>query len=181
MNGNVKKKRTLRLTYAALCLALTVVLPFVTGNNLALGNMLSLIHLPVLLCGLICGPGYGAAVGLVAPFLRFLIVSRPPLLNAIPMAPELLVYGLVTGILYRVFPKKAVWIFPSMLIAMLLGRIAGGTVKLLLLGLGYLDSYSFTTFLTAYFVTSLPGIALQLVVIPLIVLALKKGKFLPDD
>ena len=180
MKSNTKKMRTLRLTYAALCLALAVVLPFVTGNDLALGNMLSLIHLPVLLCGLICGPGYGASVGIAAPFVRFLIVGRPPLLNAIPMAPELMIYGLVTGLLYRVFPKKTVWLFPSMLIAMLAGRIAGGTVKLLLLGLGYLDSYSFHAFVTAYFVTSLPGIILQLVLIPLILIALKKGKFLPD-
>lgn len=174
------KKFVLKLSYSAVCLALALILPFLTGNDFRLGNMLCLMHIPVLLCGVLCGWEYGAMVGLVAPLLRFVLFSRPPLLTAIPMAPELLVYGLVIGLLYKAMPKKLGYMFPTLIIAMICGRIAGGAAKIVLLGLGYLEGYSIGAWFSAYFTVAIPGIILQLVLIPIIVTALKKAKLVPN-
>lgn len=180
--GKMKKdkKFVLKLSYSAVCLALALILPFLTGNDFRLGNMLCLMHIPVLLCGVLCGWEYGAMVGLVAPLLRFVLFSRPPLLTAIPMAPELLVYGLVIGLLYKAMPKKLGYLFPTLIIAMICGRIAGGAAKIVLLGLGYLEGYSLSAWFSAYFTVAIPGIILQLVLIPIIVTALKKAKLVPN-
>ena len=87
-----------KLTYSAACLALALVLPFVTGNIPDIGNMLCPMHIPVLLCGFLCGGFWGTAVGAVAPILRSLIFGRPYLYPAaLAMMFELAIYGLLAG------------------------------------------------------------------------------------
>ena len=72
----------LKLCYAAVCLALCMVLPFLTGQIPQIGSMLSPMHIPVLLAGYLCGPWWAAAVGVIAPLLRHAIFSMPPLMTA---------------------------------------------------------------------------------------------------
>ena len=160
-----------RLTTAAMCLALCYVLPFLTGQIPAMGQLLCPMHLPVLLCGLLCGWPYGLAVGLVAPLLRSATLYYPPLFpTAVSMAVELAVYGLSAAIVYRLLPKRPWRVYPALIGAMIAGRVVGGLFQLLLLGFGYLESYSFSAFLAAYVTGTLPGMALQLLLIPPIVL-----------
>lgn len=168
--------RTKKLVFSALCLALCLVLPFLTANNMALGNMLSLIHLPVLLCGFVCGWPLGLLVGFLAPLLRSVLLSAPPMVVAVPMAFELAVYGLVTGLLYHALREKKGGIYLSLVPAMVLGRIAGGCVKFAMLGLGYVQSFTFTQFISAYVLVQWPAIVIQLVLIPLLVTALDRAK-----
>ena len=169
-----------KLIYAALCLSLCIVLPFLTGQLRDLGNALLPMHLPVLLCGLLCGPQYGLVVGLVAPLLRSLMFSMPPFFpGAVGMCVELAVYGLTIGLLYRLLPKKAEFVYLSLLSSMVAGRLAGGAFKLVLLGLGQLKSYSFAMFLSGYVLEALPGIALQIVLVPLLFFAMKRAKAIP--
>ncbi len=175
MNNHQKK-----VIFAALCLALCIVLPFLTANNRMLGNILCLMHIPVLLCGFLCGPWWGLAVGAIAPILRSATIGMPPMYpTAAAMAFELAVYGLVSGLLYRALPKKPWSIYIALIVAMLAGRIVSGAVQFAFLGLFH-TKYSLETFLTASFVTPWPGILLQIVLIPPIVLALKKAG-LTDD
>ena len=109
---NRTRKNMLRLTYSAVCLALCLVLPFLTGGIPQIGKALSPMHIPVLLCGFICGPLWGAAVGVIAPLLRSVLFQSPPMFPvAISMAFELAVYGVATGIIYKLLPKKFSYIY----------------------------------------------------------------------
>lgn len=178
MKKEILKIDLRRLTYAAACLALALLLPLVTGNIPEIGNMLCPMHIPVLLCGFLCGGLWGTAVGAVAPILRSLIFGRPVLYpSALAMMFELAVYGLLAGLLYRIFPKKPGYVYASLLCAMLGGRVAGGLAQLVLLGLGG-KGMTAAYFFTEYFVNAWPGILVQLALIPLVVIALRRSKLM---
>ena len=119
----MNKQHIKKLTYSAICLALCLVLPFLTGQIPQIGSALCPMHLPVLLAGFLCGPWWAAAVGLIAPLLRHAIFAMPPLLTAIAMSFELLTYGLITGICYRLLPRKTSSIYISLIAAMIAGRL----------------------------------------------------------
>lgn len=177
----MKKNGILRLVYAALCLALAIVLPFVTGQIPQFGQMLSPMHLPALLCGFLCGWQYGALVGVIAPLLRYALFGMPPIVPVgIPMAFELAVYGMVAAILYSKLSKKVINIYVALIGAMLAGRIVGGIAKAVLLGIQN-TSFPISLFVTSYFVETIPGIISQIIIIPLIVIALRKAKLLPNE
>lgn len=161
-----------------MCLALAQLLPMVTGTVPKIGNMLCPMHIPVLLCGFLCGYKWGLLVGFVAPLMRSFIFSMPPLFpEATSMAFELATYGLVVALVYNALPKKTVNIYVSLAVAMLSGRIVWGVVRLLLLGLADVN-FSFQIFVTSGFVTALPGIILQFIIVPLVVMLVKKTKFI---
>jgi len=151
---------------SALFTALALVLPFLTGQLPQLGNMLCPMHIPVLLCGFICGPIYGTAVGALCPILRFLLFSMPPIYpTGVAMAFELAAYGLFSGFLHRIFPRKYAFIYPALILSMLAGRAVWGVTYTLIAGMGALD-FGFAAFITAAFVNAFPGIILQIVAIP---------------
>ena len=98
-------KTVKRLVYSALLLALALVLPFLTGQIPQIGSALSPMHIPVLLCGFVCGAPWGMAVGLIAPIMRSLLFQMPPMWpTAFAMAFELAAYGFATGLLYKLLP-----------------------------------------------------------------------------
>ena len=165
------------LTYAAICLALCLVLPFLTGQIPQIGSALCPMHLPVLLAGFVCGPWWAAAVGLVAPLLRHLIFGMPPILTAIAMAFELLTYGIVSGLLYRLLPKKTGYIYLSLIGAMIVGRVVWGVVQVIILGLSG-SPFTWAAFWAGAIANAIPGIIVQLVLIPLLVMALKKARII---
>jgi len=128
--------KTKKLIVSALMLALGIVLPLFTAQIKEIGDSLLPMHIPVMLCGLICGWGYGTTVGLCMPFLRSLIFSMPPLYpNAIWMALELAAYGFIIGFLYnRKHKRSLLLLYISLIASMLGGRIVWGVAKLVLLG-----------------------------------------------
>ena len=167
-----------QITTAGLCLALCFVLPFLSGQIRVIGNMLCLIHLPVLLCGFICGGPWGLAVGFVAPLLRSALLHAPVFFpNAVGMAFELGTYGLVSGLLYRRFSKTTGGIYAALLLAMIAGRVVWGAVRFLLAGLAG-SSFPFSAFLAGAVTEAIPGIILQLILIPILVLSLTKTKLM---
>ena len=102
------------MVLSAMFLALAMVLPLLTGQIPQIGKMLSPMHIPVLLCGFFCGPWYGLLVGAIAPVLRSLIFGMPALFpNAFIMCFELATYGCVSGLLYKLLPKKIPYIYVS--------------------------------------------------------------------
>ena len=168
------------LVLAGLCLALCMVLPFLTSQIPQFGRMLSPMHIPVLLCGFLCGWPWGLAVGLIAPPLRYLLFSMPPIFpSGAGMMVELAVYGLCTGLFYRRFPRKPVYLYASLVLAMLLGRLCWGAVRWLFTCFGA-GAFTFQAFLTGAFISAWPGIVCHLLVIPPLVMALKKGGVLKD-
>ena len=176
-----RRNAVLRLAYAGMFLALCLLLPFLTGNNRELGNILCLMHIPVFLCGLICGPIYGATIGLCAPVVRSFLFGMPPFpVVAVPMALELAVYGLLTGLLYRVFPKKTLWLYPNLVISMIVGRIFSIATKYALYALGKTE-FSFLVVCKLNFITTLPGAMLQFLLIPAVMYALKAQGVLSHD
>ncbi len=155
---------------SAMFLALGVVLPFFTGQIKEIGDTLLPMHIPVMLCGLICGGKYGFVCGLLTPFLRAALVGMPPLYpNAVWMSLELATYGFVIGYLYSTFKNKQIWwLYCCLVISMISGRVVWGIAKTILLGVAG-KSFTLHAFIIGGFIDSLPGIVLQLILIPVII------------
>ena len=167
-----------KMVLAALFLALAYMMPFLTGQIPDIGSMLCPMHLPVLLCGFICGWPLGLLVGFVAPLLRSLTLAMPPLFpTAVCMAFELAAYGAVAGLSRRLLPKKKPYIYCSLLVAMIVGRLVWGASMLVCTGIQGAD-FTLSAFLAGAILNALPGIVLQIVLIPVLVMVLEHPKVL---
>lgn len=172
----MKKHNLQNLVLAALFLSLGMVLPFLTMQLKEVGDSLLPMHIPVMLCGILCGYKYGLAIGLMLPFLRSVCFGMPPLYpTAIWMAAELLTYGLVIGWLYKKLPKNIICLYLALIASQISGRIAWGIVKAILLGLSG-KTFTLSLFIGGGFVDAMPGIILQLILIPTVVVMLKRTK-----
>lgn len=168
-----KKKNLINMALAAMFLALALVLPFVTAGIPQIGNALCPMHIPVLLCGFVCGPWYAMGVGFIAPLLRFALFGMPPIMPiGIAMCFELAAYGLVSGLMYKYLPKKKPYIYVSLIGAMLIGRGVWGAARTVLYGLGK-SEFGFAAFISGAFTTAIPGIIIQIILIPLLVMMIE--------
>lgn len=166
-----------RLVLSAVLLALSLILPILTGQLAQFGRMLLPMHLPILLCGFCCGPGYALFTGLFAPLLRFALFGMPqPVPTGLCMAVELAAYGGISGFLYERMKNRAIGCYFSLIVSMLLGRICWAGACMLLYPLLCGTSFTFSMFLAGAFAQAWPGILLQLILIPLLVKALEKAK-----
>jgi len=173
-----KNNNLLKLILAALFLALAYVMPFLTGQIPEIGSMFCPLHIPVLLCGFICGWPYGLAVGVVAPLFRsFTLGMPPPFPTAVCMAFELAAYGLIVGLMYKMLPRKKIFIYVSLLTAMIAGRLVWGAAMFVCMGING-SSFTFSAFLAGAFFNAIPGIIVQIVLIPILVMALDNPKVL---
>ncbi|MFQ6794366.1 ECF transporter S component [Thomasclavelia sp.] len=164
-----------QIVLAAFFLALGLILPFFTMQIPSIGSMLLPMHIPVILCGFVCGGPLGAIVGFIVPLLRSALFTMPPMYpTAVAMAFELAAYGLISGILYNRLSKNVVNTYISLVVAMLGGRVVWGIVSVILYGLAS-QGFTFAIFIAGAFTTAIPGIILQLVLIPAIVIALQKA------
>lgn len=162
-------------------MALGIVLPFITGGIPEIGSRLLPMHIPVLLCGFVCGWPYGLVVGFITPLLRSLLFMMPPMYPvAIAMAFELAAYGALAGIIYKLLPKKDTYVYVTLVLSMLGGRIVWGTLQTILLGFGS-NGFSWALFVSGGFVNAAPGIVLQLILIPVLIIALKDARLIGKD
>jgi len=166
---NIKK-----LCLAAICTVLCYVLPLIF-HSFGIGTMFSPMHFPVLLSGILCGPVYGAFCGLCGPIISSLFSGMPGPAKLITMIPELMVYGLMAGVLWKAFrPKNALLrSYTSLIPAMLAGRIVGGIVSACVY-ITNANTYSLAIWAASYVVGTFPGIIAQLIVLPTVVIILKK-------
>ena len=160
----------------AICLAIGLVLPFVTGQIPTIGKMLSPMHIPVFICGMVLGPLYGGILGLVLPLLRSVIFGMPAIMPDAPaMALELMTYGILAGWLVRLLPRKSLSVFLALVGAMLGGRVVWGVARLLLTVYTG-EPFTLNMFLAGAFVNAVPGIILHLILVPAIVIALRRAR-----
>ncbi len=175
------KKLVLNISLSGMFLALAYVMPFITGQIPEIGKMLCPMHMPVLLCGFICGAPYGLVVGAVAPILRSVTLGMPPILTAVTMSFELAVYGLMAGILYKSLPKKKINIYVSLLSAMIIGRLVEGFASFCVYQMGFdVKPFTFEVFWASAVINALPGIIVQIILVPIIVMLLEKSKFISN-
>lgn len=169
-----------KLVISGLLLAIGIVLPIIFHSYSISGSIFLPMHFPVLLCGLLCGMQYGLITGAAIPFAAFLITSRPPIYpHAISMAFELAAYGFVAAFslkIYSKFMKKELANLIALITAMLAGRVVMAAANLILLGISG-SGYTFEAFLSGAFITALPGIIIQIIFIPAIMLVLDKSGF----
>ncbi|MBO7698472.1 MAG: ECF transporter S component [Erysipelotrichaceae bacterium] len=166
--------RTQKLTLSAMFLAIGQILPFITGQIPEIGKMLCPMHFPIMLCGFVCGPQFGAIVGFICPLLRSILFNMPVMYpSAIGMAFELMTYGLVTGLLSEKLGTDSYKnIYLTLIIAMIAGRLVWGLAQIVLLGIKG-NSFTFSAFMSGALINAVPGIILQLIMIPFIVRFLK--------
>lgn len=174
----MKNKSSIKMVLAALFLAISYLMPFLTGQIPEIGAMLCPLHIPVLICGFICGPVWGVTVGFIAPLFRSLTLGMPPLFpTVVAMAFELAAYGVTAGIMHKILPKKKPYIYCSLLISMLVGRIVWGMAMLICMGING-GAFTFAAFIAGAFTNAIPGIIAQLVLIPILVMLLENPKIL---
>ena len=170
--------KILKICLAALFLALAYVMPFLTGQIKEIGSMLCPMHVPVLLCGFVCGWYWGLGVGLIAPLFRSLTMGMPMLFpSAVCMALELATYGAIAGLMHKLLPKKKPFIYCSLLTAMTAGRIAWGVMMFICLGASG-GSFTFAAFIAGAITNAIPGIIVQIVLVPILVVVLEHPKVL---
>ena len=172
----MNRGKLLKMIYAALFLALAYVMPFLTGQIPEIGAKLSPMHIPVLICGFICSWQWGLAVGFTAPLLRSFILGMPPLFpTAVCMALELASYGAAAGLLHRLLPNKKPYIYLSLVVSMIIGRLVWGCAMLVCTGIKG-GSFTLAAFFSGAVINALPGIIVQIIIIPIIVMALDNPK-----
>jgi riboflavin transporter FmnP len=162
------------ISFTALFLALGILLPL-GFHALEIGGRVFLpMHIPVLLAGFLAGPYSGFLVGLLAPSLSYLMTGMPPSYAVPLMSLELPIYGLVAGLAYY---RLHLNMYVSLLIALILGRIMFG-LGLLLLGLFIELPYSAAFFFSAAgpIVSGLPGIIVQIILIPILVASVRRKR-----
>ncbi len=171
-----KHDRSFKMVASALFLALSYIMPFLTGQIQQFGAMLCPMHIPVLLCGFFCGGAWGTAVGLIAPLFRAFTLGAPLLFpNAVCMAVELAAYGAVAGALHRFLPRKKPYIYVSLLGAMIVGRLVWGAAMFLCMGVRG-GAFTAAMFLSGAFFNAIPGITAQIVLVPLLVMLFDKSQ-----
>lgn len=174
----MKRKELQRMTIAALCLALSYLMPFLTGQIPEIGAMLCPMHLPVLICGFICGWKYGLMVGFCAPILRSAILGMPPMFPvALCMAFELCTYGAISGIMHKIMPKRKVYVYCSLLTAMVVGRVVWGIANYICMGVSG-GSFTLSAFVAGAITNAIPGIIVQIILVPVVVMVIEKTKIL---
>ena len=173
-----KQNYITNVALSAMFLALAYTLPFLTGQVPQIGSMLCPMHVPVILCGFVCGAPWGLVVGFAAPLLRSLTLGMPVLFpQAVAMAFELAVYGVVSGIMYRALPKKKISVYLSLIIAMVAGRLVWGLVWLICTGFDP-SKFGFAAFWAGAVTNAIPGIILQVIIIPVAVILLENAKLI---
>lgn len=165
---------TRKISIAGFCLAFCIILPFFTGQIPGIGRVLAPMHIPVLLCGFLCGMPYAFFIGLIAPTLRFILLGIPPIFPiGIAMTFELATYGLVAGFLYKVLSKKTRNIYVSLIGAMIAGRVIWGIAMFVIACVSELN-FSLEMFIAGAFINAIPGIICHIVIIPLIIMPLRR-------
>lgn len=166
---------TRKIIFCAVCVSLCVVLPLALHAVPGAGSIISPMHIPVFLCGIICGPVWGGICGIVGPLLSCVITQMPSVAYMPVMAVELFFYGALSGAGMKFINTGKYYadLYISLVLAMIVGRLLAGASQALIFSAG---SYSLQMFVSSYFVGTLPGMAVHLILVPAVVSALRKAR-----
>lgn len=172
--SNVKKS-----IITAVCIALCYVIPLMFHGIQNAGSIFCPMHIPVFICGLICGWQYGLLCGIAGPALSSALSGMPPVAILPSMMVELAAYGTAAGLMMKLVRTKSTYadLYISLIVAIVCGRVLAGLAKALIFARG---SYSMSAWIAGSVVTSWPGTVIQLVFIPTIVFALMKSHLIPE-
>lgn len=167
-----------KLTLTSVCAALCVVLPIAFHSIPNAGTIFLPMHIPVLICGMICGWPYGLVCGLMGPLLSSAITGMPPVAMLPAMMVECGAYGAVSGLVLKVLRTGKTYgdLYIALVVAMIAGRVISGIAKALIFSPGL----AMSAWVASSFVTALPGIVIQLVFLPGVVAMLMKAKVIPQ-
>ena len=169
--------KILKTVLTAFFFALAYVLPFLTGQIPEIGSMLCPMHIPVLLCGFICGWSWGLIVGFFVPLFRALTLGAPILFpNAVCMAFELAAYGAVAGIMHKILPKKKAFVYCSLVFSMIVGRLVWGAAMCICVGVR--GGFTLSAFFASAIINAIPALIVQIALIPVIVIAAESSNIL---
>lgn len=176
----MRRISTQKLVVAAMFFAIGLVLPFVTGQMPQIGKMLLPMHLPVFLCSLIVGWPYGLAIGFLLPLVRSPLFGMPAFFpTAVEMAFELAAYGFFAGFIYKKLLEakvnKTVSLFAALISSMVLGRIVFLVVRIVIFKLSG-SAFDFNVFLADAVLNAIPGIIMQIVLIPTIMISMEQSR-----
>lgn len=165
------------LTMSAVCVALCVVLPIAFHSIPDAGSVFLPMHIPVLICGMICGWPYGLICGLMGPLLSSVLTGMPPVAYLPAMMVECGTYGMISGLMLKFVRTKNTYadLYIALIVAMLAGRVVSGIAKALI----FTPGMAMSAWITASFITALPGILIQLVFLPSVVFTLMKARIIP--
>lgn len=163
----------------AVCIALCYVIPLMFHGIQNAGSIFCPMHIPVFICGLICGWQYGLLCGIAGPALSSALSGMPPVAILPSMMVELAAYGTAAGLMMKLVRTKSTYadLYISLIVAIVCGRVLAGLAKALIFARG---SYSMSAWIAGSVVTSWPGTVIQLVFIPTIVFALMKSHLIPE-
>ena len=172
-------KTSKRIVFCAVCIALCVVLPMAFHAIPNGGTLFSPMHIPVLLCGLICGAKYGLLCGIFGPLLSSLLTGMPGAGYLPQMMIELAAYGFFSGLFANIIHLGNGFadLMVSLIGAMLAGRVIAGLARALIFAKG---SYAFSMWFASFFANMIPGLILHIVLIPVVVYALQKSRLIPE-
>lgn len=171
--------KTKQIILSGLFIALGIILPFFTGQIGAIGAKLLPMHFPVIIAGFVLGPTSGLMVGLITPLIRSILLTMPTMFpTAIAMAFELGAYGLCVGLIYKIFKSHSIiHTYMTLIISMIVGRLVWGVISVILYSMTQ-TSFGFEMFIAGAFLNAIPGIILQLIIIPILITVLKQNKLM---
>ena len=172
------KMSTRSMVLSGLFIALGLYMPFLTAQIPSLGSRLLPMHIPVLVSGFVLGWPYGLVIGLTTPLLRSVLFGMPPMMpTAVAMSFELAAYGAITGLLYKLLPKREIFTLTTLLIAMVGGRIVWGSASYFIFGLSG-RTFTWQLFVANGFINAIPGMVLQVMIIPVLIIALRRANLI---
>lgn len=176
----MKNNQVKNLIIAGMCVAIGIILPMAMHSIPNAGRVFLPMHIPILICGLACGWQYGLLCGILTPLLSSLMTGMPPMAILPGMLCELAVYGAVTGIIINTVRTKSRYLnlYIALITAMISGRIVMGILNALIFQAG---NYAFKMWIAGAFVTAVPGIVIQILLIPTIVYGLQKAKLISNE
>lgn len=166
------------MVMAGLLLAIAVIVPSIFHNTGMPGKVFLPMHIPVLLGGFLLPPSLAFILGAVTPVINFLVTGMPPIFpTGIIMVFELGFYGLIASLLYRSLRLPSLI---SLIISMIIGRIVAGGVAYILLILFKIEIDPILS-VKLGLITGIPGIIIQLILIPVLIYGINKYTFINHD
>ena len=109
----------------AVCIALCYVLPLFFHGIQNAGPVFCPMHIPVFICGLICGWHYGLLCGIAGPAISSALTGMPPIAHLPSMMAELAVYGIISGLMIKLIHTKNTYadLYISLTAAIIAGHI----------------------------------------------------------